>query len=56
MSSDKLEQGLSQQGIELSESMTFRQLIVYLVSLEERVSAMDETLDSFSENMSERMN
>ena len=55
MSSDKLEPNLSQQDIELSENMTFKQLINYLVNLEEKVSVMEETLDSSSESMSEEM-
>ncbi len=52
MSSDKQVPNLFQQPTELSESMTLKQLIVYLVSLEEKVSDMEETLDLYSENMS----
>ncbi len=55
MSSAQPEPSYSQKGTKLSESMTFKQLIVYLVSLEERVSDMEETLDSSWENMSEKM-
>ena len=53
MPSEVPEQALSRKDTGLTESMTFKQLIVYLVNLEERVSDMEETLVSSSENMSE---
>ncbi len=46
------EQSSSLKPIVLSEDMTFKQLIGYLENLEVKVSVMEETLDSFSENMS----
>jgi len=53
MSSGQQEPNSFQQVTELSENMTFKQLIGYLVSLAERVSVMEETSDLYSENMSE---
>ncbi len=46
---------LSQKDTKLSESMMFRQLTERLAKLEVRVSVMEETLDSFSENTLEEM-
>lgn len=54
MSSGRQEPDSSQLHTELSENMTSRQLTLYLVNLEARVSAMEETLDSSWENMSEK--
>ncbi len=53
MPSEQPEPSLSQPLTERFEGMTSKQLMHYLASLEERVSAMEETLDLSSENMSE---
>jgi len=54
-SSTKPEPVFYEKGIELSENMTFKQLIAYLVNLEEKVSDMAEMLDLSSEMSSEEM-
>ncbi len=53
MSSDKQVLDLSQQVTKLFENMMSELQINFLVSLVERVSDMEETLASSSENMSE---
>ncbi len=53
MLSTGLEQDSSQLLTELFEGTMSKQQIGYLVSLVERVSVMEETLDSYLENTSE---